>query len=166
MIENHHISDDIYLAFQHDQLNREEQIKFLTHISECDYCSEKLAGFMETAMVPVPPDMKQNMLTASRRVEVQIVKNAKEMTKKMQLFLYSLKVGAATVGAFIILLLFMNLYSFSSGPSQIETDIKKQPKSNAFSLMNLIREGTDSLSDNLFNFSNEIIKMEDNNHDK
>lgn len=166
MIENHHISDDIYLAFQQEQLNRDEQIKFLTHISECDYCSEKLAGFMEKAIIPVPPDMKKNILTASKRVDVQIVKNAKEMTNRMQLFLYSLKVGAATVGAFIILLFFMNVYSFSSGPGAIETDIKNQSKSNTFSLTNLIRERTDTLSDNLFNFSNEIIKMEDNNHDK
>lgn len=163
MIENNHISDDMYLAFQQDQLNEEDQIKFLMHISECDYCSEKLAGFMEADMVPVPPDLKQNILTASKRVDVQIVKNAKDMTKRMQLFLYSLQVGAATIGAFIILLLFMNLYN-TNGLNQIEPDIKKQ--SNELSITNKIRESTDSLSDNLFNFSKEIIKMEDNNHDK
>lgn len=163
MIENRHISDDIFLAFKQDQLNQEEQINFLMHISECDYCSEKLAGFMESDMIPAPPDMKQTILTASKRVDVQFVKNAKEMTKRMQLILYSLKVGAATVGAFIILLLFVNVYS-TNVSNQIEPDIKKQ--SNALSITNMIRESTNSLSENLFNFSNEIIKMEDNNHDK
>ncbi len=163
MIENCHISDDIYLAFQQDKLNQEEQIKFLTHISQCDYCSEKLADFMEADIVPVPPDLKQNILTASKRAEVQFVKNAKEMTKRMQLILYSLKVGAATVGAFIMLLLFMNLYN-ADGLIKIQPDIKKQ--SNTLSITNRIREGTDSLNENLFNFSNGIIKMEDNNYDK
>lgn len=163
MIEKRHISDDMYLAFQQDKLDQEELLKFLTHISECDYCSENLANFMEADMVPVPPDLKQNLLAASKRVDVQFVKNAKEMTKRMQLFIYSLKVGAATVGAFIVLILFTNLYN-TNGLNQIKPDIKKQ--SNALSITNMIRESTNSFSDNLFNFSNEIIKMEDNNNDK
>lgn len=164
MIENHHISDDRYLAFQQNRLDEEERIKFLMHISQCDYCSERLAGFMEADTLPAPPDMKMNILAASKKADVQIVKNAVEMTKRMQLFLYSLKVGAATIGAFIILLLFMNVHDFSNGPKQIDIDIKKQ--SGTFSLTDRIRESTNSLSDNLFNFSNDIIKMEDRNHDK
>ena len=164
MIENHHISDDRHLAFQQNRLDEEERIKFLIHISRCDYCSERLAGFMEADTLPAPPDMKMNILAASKKADVQIVKNAVEMTKRMQLFLYSLKVGAATIGAFIILLLFMNVHDFSNGPKQIDIDIKKQ--SDTFSLTDRIRESTNSLSDNLFNFSNDIIKMEDRNHDK
>lgn len=164
MIENHHISDDRYLEFQQDRLDEEERIRFLMHISQCDYCSEKLAGFLEADMVSAPPDMKINILTASKKADVRFVKNAVEMTKRMQLFLYSLKVGAATIGAFIILLLFINGHDFSNVPKNIEVDIKKQ--SNTFSITNMIRESTNSLSDNLFNFSNEIIKMEDRNHDK
>lgn len=163
MIDNYHISDDLYLAFQQEKLDPEEQLKFLTHISECDYCSEKLADLIETDIVPAPPDMKQNILMASGRADVQIVKNARDMTKRMQLFFYSLKVGAATVGAFVILLFFMNIYN-TNGSNQLELNIQKQ--SSTFSITNMIRESTDSLSDNLFNFSNEIIKMEDNNHDK
>lgn len=164
MIENHHISDDRYLAFQQNRLNGEERIRFLMHISECDYCSERLASFMETDTVSAPPDMKMNILAASKKADVQIVKNAVEMTKRMQLFLYSLKVGAATIGAFIILLLFMNVHDFSNDPNKINTDIKKP--SGTISITDRIREGTNSLSDNLFNFSNDIIKMEDRNHDK
>ena len=133
MIENQHISDDKFLAFQQERLNEEERISFLMHISQCDYCSEKLADFMETDLILAPPDMKMNILTASKKADVQIIKSAVEMTKRMQLILYSLKVGAATIGAFIVLLLFANGYNFSDCPSNIEADIKKQ--SRTFSIM-------------------------------
>jgi len=166
MIENKHLSDEMFHAFIQDQLSQDVQLSFLEHISQCDYCSEKLAYFIEPVTVSAPVDLKKNIIASSKRFDVQVIKNAKEMTKRMQLVLYSLKVGAATVGAFIVLLLFINFTNATKGTKSLDINLNKTKQSSDFSITNVLKNSTDSWSNQLFYFSNDIIKMEDIDHDK
>jgi len=163
MIENNHSSQDDLFKFQHDLMNPQDKIKFLEHISTCDFCSEQFTNSMIDETLAAPPDMKNNILKAVKRPEMQIVKKVIESSKRMQLLWYSLKVGTATIGALAVLLLAMNFSSNLTTTKDHQTDIPKETSASdedAFSLTATIRNKMDTFSSNILDFSNTIMKTE------
>jgi hypothetical protein len=144
-------------------MNPQEKTLFLEHISTCNYCAEQFAEGMLDESFTAPADMKANILAAVRRPEIQIAKKINETSKQMQLLLYSLKVGAATLGALAVLIFAMNFNNnmVNSGPET--TDIPKkstEDNEDKFSLTLAIRDNMNHLSSNILDFSNTIIKTE------
>lgn len=168
MNENNHISDADFILFQQNLMNQTEKVKFLEHINTCDYCAEHFATLMSEDIIIAPRDMKANILKATKRPEVQIAKKAKETSKQMQLFWYSLKVGTATVCALLLLLLTMNI---SNAPNEFKLPvavssgvINDQEDKEPFAAA--IRDNMDSISNNILNFTNNIMKTEVTDHDQ
>ncbi len=173
MMDNNYLQTDPYhgkehitpmelFNFQKDIMPSEEKMKFLEHISCCDYCSSLLAERMEEDLITAPAFLKNDILTATNRLSVQLTKKAKETSKKMQLFLYSLKVSTAAIGALALLLLTTRAARL---PISIdEEDVR--PKAIAveqfdgISLTTAIRNNMDKLNNQLTQFSNEIINRE------
>lgn len=164
MNDNNHISEEDFLAFQTNNLGPEETVHFLEHLCSCNYCSDQLAAFMSEDIIPAPKDLKENILRATKRPEVQLALKVSETSKRMQLFIYSLKVGTATVGALLLLLFTMNLND-SSFAVQIPTEIHINEDNNS-SITNFLRDGMDNISQSMLDFSNNIIKTEDKNNDQ
>lgn len=163
MKENNHNSQVDLFNFQHDHMNPQEKIKFLEHISTCDFCNEQFTNCMIGETLTAPPDMKENILKAVKRPEVQIVHKVNETSKRMQLLWYSLKVGTATLGALALLLLAMNFNSSLSNATNNPIDIPAETSAsddNAFSLTATIRDKMDNFSNSILDFSNTIIKTE------
>lgn len=168
MIDNNHVSETDLLAFQQDRMNQKVKEKFLEHICSCDYCSEQMATLMTGEMLSAPRDMKENILNATRRPEVQFAIKAKETSKRMQLLIYSLKVGTATVGALLLLLLTMNFNDFTT-TSSIPKDITAEEvisHEDEFSLTTKIWYNMDKISNSMLDFSNNIMKTEVTNNDQ
>jgi len=162
-MENNHSSQDDLLKFQHDLMNPQEKVKFLEHISTCDFCTEQFANSMINEKLSAPPDMKKNILKAIKRPEMQIVKKVIESSKRMQLLWYGLKVGTATIGALAVLLLAMNFSSNLTTAQDHQMDIPKETSASdedAFSLTATIRNKMDTFSSNILDFSNTIMKTE------
>lgn len=168
MVKNNHISKETLLAFKQDQLNPQELEQFLEHICTCNFCSEQLADCMLEEMVAAPQDMKANILKTVKTPEVQIIRSAKETSKRIQLLLYSLKVGTATAGALIVLLLVMNFNHINSVPDyQVDPPKNSSTKDeNTFSLTSAIRDNMDTLNNSMLDFSNTIMKTEVIDNDK
>jgi hypothetical protein len=149
-------------------MNPQERIDFLEHICKCNFCAEQFSEFMTDEIITAPPDLKGNILNAVKRPEVQIARKVNETSKQMQLLWYSLKVGAATIAALVLLLLTMN---FSNGFAN-EPGITGNPTENSvgdkkeFSLTDAIRDRMDSFSSSILDFSNNIMNTEVNNNDK
>lgn len=165
MNENKHISKEELLAFHHDRMMQDEKEKFLEHICSCDFCSGLLAESMEKELVKAPHDLKANLLREVLRPDIRLAVKVKETSKRMQLFLYSLKVGTATAGALLILLLTIR---YNNNLSSDAGEIKDNPKKavTSASLTITIRENMNSLSSNLLDFSNKIMKTEVNDDEK
>lgn len=71
-----------------------------------DVFTQKLICRVETeGLITAPAHMKQEILERSRRMDVQLVVQSRRLSKKMQLFFYSLKVGAAVAMALFMLFL-------------------------------------------------------------
>lgn len=163
MNDKQHISEAEYTAFTQDLMDQEDMMKFLTHIGSCNYCADQLEAFLSEEMLTAPRNMKDNILTAVKRPEIQLAVKAKAASKQLQLFIYSLKVGTAAAGALLLLFLTINYSSLINFPAQNKEDSNNQ---NRFSLTETLRDNMNKLSDNMLDFSNSMIDMEVLNNDK
>lgn len=162
-----HITKTDFDAFHRDIMKQEDKILFLEHISSCDYCSDQFAFMMSEVVIEAPKDLKANILKATKRPEVQLAIRVKETSKRMQLFIYSLKVGTATVLALLMLIFSVNSMDFMNSTrmsNPIETDIISVQEDNV-PLTDIIRDGMDAITNNMFNLPNKIMNTEVINHD-
>ncbi len=166
MNEMTHTSKADFDAFKRDLMQQKEKEAFLEHICSCDYCSEQFAISMSEVLIEAPRNMKENILMATMRPEVQLAIKIKESSKRMKLFLYSLKVGAATIVALLVLLLTMNTSNFHES-----TAFSKSPsnatitKEDKIPLTAVVRDNMDAFSNRLLVLSNNIMNMEVTNND-
>ncbi|HBI73852.1 MAG TPA: hypothetical protein DEG06_05040 [Lachnospiraceae bacterium] len=155
-----HISQADLSFFLQDKMSSEEKVTFLEHICSCDYCSDLLAQSIEAELITAPVDMKANIISTISRPDQLVAKKVKEVSKRMQFLLYSLKVSAAAIGALIVLLA-MNVNYTPNSPSR--TEIRKEisiDRYNAPSITASIRSNMDDLSNRILEFSNIIMNKE------
>jgi hypothetical protein len=168
-----HITESELYAFRHELMSQEEKESFLSHICTCNYCSDLFAEAMSEEMITAPRNMKDNLLKAAKRPEVQLAVKARETSKQMQLFLYSLKVGSATVLALLLLLLTVNfngtvpLHSSSIPNPTVGHEVSDPDVSepDTPSLPTRIRDNMNKISSNILDFSNNIMKNGGKNND-
>lgn len=159
-----HVTRTELIAFGQETMTLEEKEAFLEHICSCNHCSDQLATFMAEDIIPAPRDMKENILKATKRPEVQIAIKSREASKRIQLLLYSLKVGTAAVAAIALLFLSMNFQGSLSNAENF-TNINTVTEDNV-SLTDTIRDNMNNISKNMLDFSNNIIKMEVTENDQ
>lgn len=163
MMKQHRSKDD-FLAFQRDELSPEELIHFLEHTSSCIFCSQQLADCMNEDTITAPKDMKENILKETQQFENQMIHKIKKTSKRMELFLYSLKVGTATVGALLVLFFIINLGDLSNYTSNY---INNPPREQSdINLTSTLRDNMNNFSNQINNFSYSILKTEDSKNEK
>ena len=73
-------------------------------IKDLDAYTEQLIRQVEKeGLIKAPAHMKQEILERSKRLDYQLAATTQKVSKQMQLFFYSLKVGAAVVTALFLL---------------------------------------------------------------
>ena len=160
-----HVTTEELIAFQQEIMSIDEKQAFLEHICSCNHCSDQLASFISEDIIPAPRNMKENILKATKRPEVQIAIKSREASKRIQLLLYSLKVGTAAVAAIALLVLSMNFQTNLSDTESF-TNKKINREEDNVSLTDTIRDNMNNISKNILDFSNNIIKMEVTDHDQ
>lgn len=68
-----------------------------------DYTEQLIRQVEAEGLIKAPAHMKQEILERSRRLDYQMAVTTRKVSKQMQLFFYSLKVGAAVVTALFLL---------------------------------------------------------------
>jgi len=167
MTNQKHISDIDIQLFQSDQMETEETLTFLEHISTCEYCSQRFATMMSEDLITAPKDLKSNILRATKSPDYVIASKARNASKRMQLFLYSVKVATATAFALLLLTLTMNYSGTTDAPKLLQssnTTLSVNNKNN-IPFATVLRDNMDSISNRILNFSNNIINMEVQEHD-
>lgn len=94
--------------------------------------------------VPAPRDFASSLKKRSQALDIQAVAKTHQASRKLQLFIYSLRVGTAVAGALLLLFAFPSLDR--PGPREPEHRFELQDSLN-----------TRSLSDSLSEFSYEIF---------
>jgi len=165
-----HISETDFEAFMQNRMSLPETNHLLEHIGSCNYCSDQFTALMSGEIINAPRDMKNNILQATKRPEVQLALKVRETSKQVQLLLYSLKIGTATIGALLLLILSMNFTDLQGSPgithnnpvhSDGETPIADSfYKENDNSFTDAINDGVSTINNNLLNFSHKIMNLE------
>lgn len=166
MKQHQHITEQDILAFQNQTFRPEEQMDFLSHISSCTHCSDQFASHMNHHLMEAPRRMKETLLAKSQSPEVQLMVKSKEVSKevskKIELFWYSLKVGAATLGALLLLVTTIQLGNHDKTtweyPTKQEYETNDQNDLDDISITSKLRDNADKLSTRMQNFTNNILK--------
>ena len=70
-----------------------------SHLAACPFCCEQFADYIENQeLITAPAHLKSSIMERSRDLDVQIVAGSNHLSKRLQLFYFSLKVGAAEIG--------------------------------------------------------------------
>ena len=73
-------------------------------IKDLDAYTEQIIRQVEAeGLIKAPAHMKQEILERSERIDYQLAVTTRKVSRQMQLFFYSLKVGAAVVTALFLL---------------------------------------------------------------
>lgn len=82
----------------------QQSLEYLESITKRDFDLELFADQIESSyMISAPMDLKASILKEAARPEVQLEIKTRKLSRKAQLFYYSLKVGTAVAGALFLL---------------------------------------------------------------
>lgn len=130
----------------------------IEHLRSCEYCRMQFADHIEEReLMTAPKNMQAAILQKSRQLDVQVIAGSNQISKKLQLFYYSLKVSFAA--AFAMGLLIWNPYLANPPKPPLSLEFQIPPAVR-------IRDKTQDLTDIIQNFSNQLFKTEDSSHDK
>ncbi|MFQ9664347.1 MAG: hypothetical protein ACLRXA_20720 [Clostridium sp.] len=75
-----------------------------SHLAACPFCCEQFADYIENQeLITAPAHLKSSIMERSRDLDVLIVAGSNHLSKRLQLFYFSLKVGAAVLCALTML---------------------------------------------------------------
>ena len=127
------------------QPNTRIYIETLEEIAGSDDLMNAFADETERCYyVPAPRDFASSLKKRSQALDIQAVAKTHQASRKLQLFIYSLRVGTAVAGALLLLFALPSLDR--PGPREPEHRFELQDSLN-----------TRSLSDSLSEFSYEIF---------
>lgn len=161
-----HISPSDISAFKEDRLGEIDLEEFLEHMASCNYCSNLLAESMKENTITAPIDMKANILNSTKSLNMQVSRKVKEISKRVQLLQYSLKVAGATIGALLLLFLTYKIPYYNYDPIEIPKEITIDDDMQEVSFTYTIRNGMNEFSSKILELSNNIMKTEVKYNDK
>lgn len=113
-LKNIHLTDHDFEAWEQGVLSDTQMEAFLTHTANCPHCGDAWFVYMSrhTETLPEPPAYLAEEITERvHEPDVVIAQKAHTTSKKVQLLLYSLKIGVA-LAASIYMLFAMDATTF------------------------------------------------------
>lgn len=145
-----------------DMLEQGITAQMMEHIGSCSYCADLFAEHVEkNNLVSAPRDLKENIMAQSRNLDVRVIAASNQISKRLQLFYYSLKVGAAVLCVLTLLTVTPNLAGHLSPPAGM------YEKLNHISQKQIdwsFYENAEQLTERMHQFS--IFNLEVNKNDK
>lgn len=136
--------------------------QMMEHIGKCSYCADLFAEYVEkNTMVSAPRDLKENIMAKSRNLDVRVIAASNQLSKRLQLFYYSLKVGAAVLCVLTLLTVTPGLASHLR-PAALSFERLERLEQGRISWS--FYENAEQLTERLNQFS--IFNLEVNKNDK
>ena len=105
-LKNVHLTEHDFEAWEKGSLSDTQMEAFLTHTATCPHCGDAWFAYMSrhTEALPEPPAYLAEEITERvHQPDVVIAQKAHTTSKKVQLLLYSLKVGVALAASIYML---------------------------------------------------------------
>lgn len=153
--ERSHITEKIWIAITEDTISQDDFMQILEHTSECTWCAERLAeALMQEDAASEPPSyLPEQILERTKQLDVQATVTIRQTSKKLQLFLYSLKVGAAVAFSLLILGVTANFQDVSF--TQLEMPAAEQEEKET--VLKKVSQAADSATEKMNEFADQIL---------
>ena len=105
-LNNIHLTEHDFEAWEKGSLSDTQMEIFLTHTASCPHCGDAWFAYMsrhEEALMEPPVYLAQEITERVHEPDVAIAQKAHTTSKRVQLFLYSLKVGVALAASIYML---------------------------------------------------------------
>lgn len=105
-LKNIHLTEHDFEAWEQGTLSDTQMEAFLTHTANCPHCGDAWFAYMgrHAEALPEPPAyLAQEITERVHQPDVVIARKARTTSKRMQLLLYSLKVGVALAASIYML---------------------------------------------------------------
>lgn len=105
-LKNVHLTDHDFEAWEQSSLSDTQMEAFLTHTANCPHCGDAWFAYMSrhTEALPEPPAyLAQEITERVHQPDVVIAQKAHTTSKRIQLLVYSLKVGVALAASIYML---------------------------------------------------------------
>lgn len=110
-------------------LSREE----IKHLASCQFCKEQIALQAEKQeLLTAPARMKSEILSKLNRPEVQIIAKSNRISKKLELFYFSLRVGTAVLCSLVLLSFAPALPGTAERPIELRQEDAAQEEAGRF----------------------------------
>ncbi len=184
--KNRHINVDLFCDWQTGRMGQHEEEKFLQHIGACTFCAQQFGEWMESGvadsemsagltpysehtvswnrpLLSEPPAyLKEEILRRSRQIDVQASIRIKETSHKMQLLMYSLKVGLAVMASIFMLMMTSNMQNLGFDITQMQQEQRADRKnvSEEPGLTDTLKQKSGEISSFLNSLSNGLFRIE------
>ena len=149
-----HIEKEVLEKLYRGELPLEEQLEVLDHMSNCDYCASAFANVAEEmTLMTAPKNLKSSILHQAGELPVQLQAKQYILSKRMQLMLYSMKIGVAVACA-ILMIFTVNMNAIPKNSSTVN----KKEITNITTLTDKFTQSVNSITD-------QFMHGEDYNHD-
>lgn len=158
--EQQHITKERFDNWQQGKLNSIQEQEFLKHTGTCTFCAEKFGNWMEEELAMEPPlYLQEEISKRTRQLDVQTALKVKQTSKKVQLFMYSLRVGLAVIASIFLLMVTANVQrtnvEFPVGqPSWKEND------ESSVGLIDKLNQGSNSVTNTLNEMTNGLFGID------
>lgn len=105
-LKNIHLSDHDFGAWEQGSLSDTQMEAFLTHTANCPHCADAWFAYMshhEERLAEPPAYLKEEIKERVHQPDVVIARKAHMTSKRVQLLIYSLKVGVALAASIFML---------------------------------------------------------------
>lgn len=187
-----HISKELFCDWQAGRMKQPEEERFLGHIGVCTFCAGQLGNWMEEGILEItvaeepgnvqeltsvtecsnqshhpllsePPGyLKEEILHRTHQMDVQAALHLKETSQKMQLVLYSLKVGLAVMASIFLLMVTANVQNMdfeAVRTEQMQQQRKAREHDQQMDITGTLKQKSGEISTLLNNLSNGLFRI-------
>lgn len=190
-LQTGHINKDLFCDWQAGRMKQPEEERFLGHIGVCTFCAEQFGNWMEEGILEItvpkepgsdneltsytecssqsehpllsePPSyLKEEILHRTRQMDVQATLHLKETSQKMQLVLYSLKVGLAVMASIFLLMVTANVQDMDFKTVRTEQMQQREAREHdqQMDITDTLKQKSGEISTLLNNLSNGLFRI-------
>lgn len=156
--ETRHIREEMWIALENDTILPEQYMQILEHTCQCTGCADRLATVMNPTL---PPSyLEEQILERVSQVDIQAAVTVKQTTRKMQLILYSLRVGAAVLASIFILAAtagfrdtdFAKIEQVPYSNNQTDKDVQQKE-----TVLDKVNQAANGLTERMNEITNQIL---------
>lgn len=158
-ITREHITKEMFQNWQRGKMSSQEEEEFLSHTGICTFCAEQFGNWMENALLEPPAYLKEEIIKRTKQIDVQTVVKVRRTTKRMQLMVYSVKVGFAVAASIFLLTITTNFQNTKSVKLQGQ---QKQTESveRGESITDKLNQGSSLVNDALNDMTSGFFRIE------